>query len=126
MIKTGADPVALTVSILAGMADACAKRDCRLVVMKFGCFLFPDRPGTRERHEAFSAEFSRRLKVPFLDLDAEFAALGFEAAHLLTGNRDGHWNAFGHLQTGEILHRFLGKNGFLNRKKTAETQKRGK
>ena len=111
--KSATDPIVLTVSILAGMAEACAEQDCRLVVMKFGCFLFPDRPRTRERNGAFSTEYSRRLKGAFLDLDAEFEASGFDAVHLLTGNRDGHWNAFGHLQTGQILYRFLANHGLL-------------
>jgi len=111
----GLDGIELTLAIVEAMNRECKKRHCRLVIMKFGAFLY-----TRERHSqdvvdfmgemnrVFHALVGERLPdTPYLDLDRQFTERGISAKRLLEGNDDGHWNAFGHKVTAEALHEFL-------------------
>ncbi len=107
VIESGADPVDLTVEIMQAMSRECAGRHCQFIVMKFGNFLHPNDPRWDETAGRFNDEISNRLGLPYLDLDAEYAARGVTARELLEGNDDGHWNAHGHRVSAEILHDFL-------------------
>jgi len=113
-ISTTADPIDLTVAILRKMGEECAARHCKFVFMKFGmfhqAFHTPDFIGWNER---LIAETPRLPNVYLLDLDAAFAARKVSQDELLRGNFDGHWNAFGHQVTAEILETFLVENHLL-------------
>ena len=52
----------------------------------------------------------------YLDLDEKFLERKITLDQLVVGNDDGHWNAFGHQVTAEILREFLFENGLLNAK----------
>ena len=92
----------------------CRKRNCRLVVMKFGRFVDPTFKGLSDVEEKFESKFDRlRDRVPYLDLDEEFQKRKLRTKFLVAGNEDNHWNDFGHEQVGVILGEFLEQHGLL-------------
>jgi hypothetical protein len=107
VIESGADPVDLTIAIMQEMSRECANHQCRLVVMKFGNFLWPGDPRFDARAKRINEGVSKRLGLAYLDLDAEYTTRGVTAGELLEGNDDGHWNAHGHRVSATILHDFL-------------------
>lgn len=108
-IQVDADPLELTVAIIAKMADECKSQQCRLVVAKFGLFVDPE---LVERDRQFKQQMEQ-LDLLFLDLDQAYTDRGITTEQLLSGNNDGHWNAFGHRQTAIILHDFLSTAGLI-------------
>ena len=112
------DPVEITIAIIERMSDECRKRNCRLLVMKFGRFL----PGISGNPHIQSAEtrLERRLngqrKIPYFDLDDEFTAHGISSITLLRGNDDGHWNATGHRLVADYLYDAIVKHALLGSK----------
>lgn len=113
MIFANSDPIDLTLSIIDAIAKACASKDCRFVVMKFGTFLRPQDPKLLEWESRLESRLAPRVDLRYLDLDEEFAAQGYTLEQLLNGNNDGHWNAFGHHKVGLILYKFLLKEKLL-------------
>ena len=108
------DPVELTVSILGGICDSCASRACKIVLMKFGIFLAPKLPYALELEARFlRAKEVADLPMIYFDLDGRFREQGIAAEPLLAGNDDGHWNAFGHRKTAELLEEFLSQQGLV-------------
>ena len=107
VIESATDPVDLTLAIIRALGRSCSEHGCRLVVMKFGNFLRAGDP----RWQAVSARFEDGIKkqagLPYLDADAEYIARKITPQELLEGNDDGHWNAYGHRVSAEILHEFL-------------------
>ena len=110
---SNADPIDLTVAIIAQMATECDKRNCRLVVMKFGLFLFPDNRDFMELDRQCERQVLESPGILYLDLDYEFAKRGLTLEILTEGNHDQHWNALGHRETGMILYQFLVDAGQL-------------
>ena len=114
--KTGltstVDPFELVVAIIEAMSRRCAEHNCRLVVMKFGTFVDPSDEALLDLERRFETRFER-LTGPYLDLDEAFAERGLRYRELVAGNKDNHWNAFGHRQVGVILHEFLKREGLL-------------
>jgi hypothetical protein len=113
-VPTKADPIDLTVAILAEMGKQCADRDCDFVFVKFGmfhqAFHTSDFLGWNER---LIAETPPLAHVHLLDLDEAFTERQISQDELLLGNYDGHWNAFGHEAVAQILERFLREQGLL-------------
>ena len=114
VIESSADPIDLTVKIMQAMGKECAEHQCPLIVMKFGNFLHPNDPQWDGTAGRFSEEIGDRLGLPYLDVDAEYAARGVTPRELLEGNDDGHWNAHGHQVSAQILYDFLAKRGYLH------------
>ncbi|MCH7730750.1 hypothetical protein IID21_04535 [Patescibacteria group bacterium] len=106
-ITTRAEPLDLTMAIIAKMDEECSQRDCRLIVMKFGRFLTTDYPQLNNLSDRVDTRFAMELHAGYLDLDAQFDSRAVTCHQLLVGNDDGHWNAFGHKLTADILHGFL-------------------
>lgn len=107
--KSEVDPLDVTLALIERMDAECARHDCRLVVMKFGRFLpeHQDNPELIRYERQLEVDLIDRLEIPYLDLDAQFAARQVSAEALLEGNDDGHWNAEGHRLVAELLHAFL-------------------
>lgn len=107
----------LAIAILRQMAIDCEKHNCKLVIMKFGAFYYRHDPETRgnstlqqalaRRDQTFHDALTGHPSIHFFDLDEAFETHGLDLPSLLEGNHDGHWNAFGHRQVGEILHSWL-------------------
>jgi hypothetical protein len=102
-----ADPMDLVCAILHRMLQACRERGAKLVVMKFGEFLAPDRPDYQELTKRIESLAEASSDTYFLDLDLAYLARGITQPQLLDGNDDGHWNAFGHDVSADILFEFL-------------------
>jgi lysophospholipase L1-like esterase len=115
VLRADADPLELTLKIIVKMAEVCAARGCKLVVMKFGVFLWPDIPVLRVAEQHVADKVGQFPATSYLDLDGGFERHGVSASQLLTGNNDDHWNAYGHEVTAEILHEFLADRGLLQR-----------
>jgi hypothetical protein len=75
--------------------------------MKFGRFLYPDHAEAAQFEAKFETLLAEGDHPYYLDLDDAFAERAIPAGRLLEGNDDGHWNAYGHRVTAEILHEFL-------------------
>lgn len=104
----------LTFAIIERMAQECLQRNCRLVVMKFGRFLFPENPMVLEVDEVVKNYFMTKDRgVYFLDMDDRYIDRGISTQSILEGNDDGHWNAYGHQVTAEILQKYLLESGLL-------------
>jgi len=122
-LKCNADEVGLTVALIERMAETCAERKCRLVIMKYGAFHyrhhaeFRDVPAVQaaltKREAQFREPLLRNRNIVLLDLDQEFEARGLSLDELLAGNFDGHWNADGHQHVATILYQFLVKHKLL-------------
>ena len=112
--QSGTDPITLTVAIMKAIADECATLDAPLVIMKFGMYLQPSEPSFQTFDRQFTERFSQLSNVHYLDLDAEFARRRFSKQQLIEGNDDGHWNAFGHLVTANVLENFLKDQSLLD------------
>lgn len=108
-IKVDADPLELTVAIIAKMLEECQSREAQLVVAKFGLFLDPT---LAETDREFKQQMDT-LDLLYLDLDQAYTDRSITTEQLLVGNNDGHWNAFGHRQTAVILHEFLAEAGLV-------------
>ena len=107
-VATEADPLELTVAILERMQEECRQRNCRLVIMKFGRFIDPDSEDLAAQERAFQAGCAARIPgAAYFDLDQAFADHGALPERLVEGNHDGHWNAYGHRVTAELLGEFL-------------------
>ncbi|MFP6620367.1 MAG: SGNH/GDSL hydrolase family protein [Pirellulaceae bacterium] len=112
----------LAITILKRMAAECEKRNCRLVVLKFGTYLDPaTRVQTKNMIDTLaeiSVQFSAALKLipnlAYLDLDEQFSArdLTFEEIGIVP-SRDYHWNANGHEAVASILATFLSNEGII-------------
>ncbi|MCH8829591.1 MAG: SGNH/GDSL hydrolase family protein [Planctomycetes bacterium] len=110
-IRSKEDPLEITIAIIERMNDECRKRNCRLIVMKFGQFL-PGADATpyfQNANRRLRAELNGRMKIPYFDLDREFSAGGISTDTLIRGNDGGHWNARGHRLVAEYLYKYLGK-----------------
>ena len=108
IVNSAADPIDMTVAIIGEMSTECVARSIPLVFMKFGLFLRPHEDQLRELDENLSERLRTAApELSILDLDQEFATRGTAAAELLKGNDDGHWNAYGHALTADILRGFL-------------------
>ncbi len=108
------EPIRLTTSILQGISDACAERDCQLVLMKFGIFLAPELPYAINLERGFvQAKDQAALQLSYLDLDRAFRERKLDTPSLLEGNDDGHWNAYGHKQVAILLQEFLQQQDLL-------------
>ena len=90
-----------------------AERECQLMVMQFGNFIFPERTDSIKLRSLITAAFPELTNIAYLDLDGEFQAANLTASELIGDNRDHHWNAHGHRKTAEILYRFLQENQLL-------------
>jgi len=110
-VTTRAHPLRLTAAILAEMHAVCERAGAELVVAKFGRFLHPEREVGKAGEEMLKEFVLELADVPYLNLDAAYAERGLDRAALTEGNRDGHWNAFGHEQTAAIVHEFLAARG---------------
>ena len=102
-----ASPIELTIAIMKEMERACSQHACQLVVMKFGRFLLPEDTKIAKEDQLIKTAVKKQLRVPYLDLDEQYREREITPDELLHGNNDGHWNAFGHRVTAEILHQFL-------------------
>ena len=108
------DPFDMVVTLIEAINTACRSHNCRLVVMKFGRFADPKHQGLLEIERRFEAAFAAcRKRIPYLDLDAEFARRNIRPKLLVAGNEDDHWNQFGHEQAGMILGEFLDEHKLL-------------
>ena len=112
MEETEVEPVPLTLAIFKGMAKQCAEHDAKLVIMKFGRFLNQSEEVV-DREREFADELATWDDVHYLDLDAAFDQREHSQEALTEGNHDGHWNAFGHQVTAEILGQFLHEQGLI-------------
>ena len=120
----------LAITILKRMAAECDKRNCRLVVFKFGTYLDPaTRAKTKNMIDTLmevSDQFGEALKLipnlAYLDLDEQFAArnLTFEEIGVVP-SRDYHWNANGHEVVASILATFLSRRGIIDTPNAATT-----
>ena len=122
LVKTNADPVELTVAIIAKMAEACLSRGGQFVLMKFGMFTHVNSGDDvlLRRNEQFVELVQLNQKLKYLDLDDAFAHQGLIKEDLLKGNDGFHWNALGHRQTASILYRFLVNQGLASEILNAE------
>lgn len=113
-VTSRARQLSLTLAIIQAMADECTIRDVRLIVAKFGAFLQPESHRMRDWDKEISTRMADdAASIFYLDLDKRFADGGISREQLLEGNDDGHWNAFGHEQVGEIMFEFMNKQGLL-------------
>ena len=115
-IRGKEDALEITIAIIERMNDECRKRNCRLVLMKFGQFL-PEigmTPRNQEANRRLKRELAGRMRIPYFDLDDVFTAQGISAETLLRGNDDGHWNEKGHRLVANYLYDFLDKNELLD------------
>ena len=108
-----AGPAELTLAIMDQIRHECSQRKCKLVVMKFGEFLSTD-PEFRALNEQIESDFDSPPEVSFVDLDVAYSARGITQTQLIEGNDDGHWNAFGHQVSAEILYEFLLSENLLD------------
>lgn len=107
----------LAIAILRRMAAVCDDHGCPLVVMKFGAFRFRHDTQTSriqkllqsltERETVFQDALTGHPGLLLFDLDEAFEKRQLNLQSILEGNHDGHWNAFGHQQVGELLHEWL-------------------
>ncbi len=102
-----ADPIAITLAIMKAMSQECQLRGATFVIMKFGRFLRPTLPMLLADERVIEKEVRSWSGTYYLDLDQQFELAGLSAEQLTTGNSDGHWNAYGHQVTAEILGEFL-------------------
>ena len=113
-IESPVEHLELVVRVIEEIERECRKRNCRLVVMKFGRFVDPTFQGLSDVEQKFESKFARlRDRVPYLDLDEEFQKRKLRTKFLVAGNEDNHWNDFGHEQVGVILGEFLEQHGWL-------------
>lgn len=102
------NPVKLTIAIVEAMADECNAIDSELLVLKFGEYLFPGNEAMRESSQMLAESIdSIGEDVTFIDLDEMYQAQSISSARLISGNDDGHWNAFGHQFTADVIFDFL-------------------
>lgn len=114
MQHSRADPVTLTAAILQAMQSRCREHGCHLVILKFGEFLARDEEEAALYREIAEALESRLpADADYLDWDAEFSKRSIPVSDVLSGNDDGHWNAYGHQITAEVLYQFLKDRGLL-------------
>lgn len=107
-IVSSANPLELTVAIVEQTARVCDQHDCSLVFIKFGMFMNAFHTPDFEQIAAYIGQRVPRVSnTHYLDLDAAFNERGLATERLLEGNYDGHWNAFGHGETADILYEFL-------------------
>lgn len=100
----------LTLAIIEAVAKVCEDRNAQLVVLKFGAFLHPGNLEMQESSTQLATRISGFSKsVAFIDLDEIYVKRGINLNQLVLGNKDGHWNAFGHNVTAEILLEFITK-----------------
>lgn len=118
--KMTVDPIALSLSILRGVAELCHERKTRLLVIKFGAFLRNveqnqwDTPLRRDAEKQLMVGL--RVDVPHavvLDLDAAYAEQKVSADELTRGGDRWHWNALGHRITARVVEKFIIKNKLL-------------
>ena len=109
----GLDPLKTTVPLILGIEELCRKNHARMILMTFGAFGEPD-PKNLEavRWMARSLHYELRMAMTetdleVVDVDAAFAARNITTESVWEGNRDRHWNAYGHSLVGEILHSYL-------------------
>lgn len=114
--KSELNRIGLTLAILKEMAKQCSRRNCQFVIMKFGRFLNLDDPRLPSWEVRLESELESLHPLFYLDLDEKFLERKITRDQLVVGNDDGHWNAFGHQVTAEILREFLFENGLLNAK----------
>ena len=101
------DEIAITLAIMKAMSQECKQHGATLVVMKFGRFLLPSSPILLGDEQVIEEEIGTWPDTLYFDLDREFEAEGLSVERLTSGNSDGHWNAFGHQATAEMLYEFL-------------------
>ena len=116
----------LVIAILRRMAAECEEHGCPLVVLKFGAFYFRHNPETvgvqelqrslTDRETVFRDALNRHPGLWLFDLDEAFEKRGLDWNAILEGNHDGHWNAFGHRQVGELLHEWLAEKKLIEQK----------
>ncbi|WP_404307318.1 SGNH/GDSL hydrolase family protein [Neorhodopirellula lusitana] len=112
--RSNAEPLPLTLAIVRAMANECARRDVRFVLAKFGMFLDLKFPPLDELDAQFTVAMADQAPtVFFLDLDRAFVEAGISREQLTEGNDDGHWNAFGHQQTSDILLQFMNEKDLI-------------
>lgn len=113
--RSPVDPVTLTAAILRAMQQRCRQHGCPLLIVKFGEFL-----AESEQESAMYAQIGQGLegRLPpdahFLDWDRMLSDRSIPVSDVLSGNNDGHWNAWGHQFTAEVLHQFLDEQGLLD------------
>lgn len=107
-------PLAITLALTGAIREECRRIGARLVLLKFGVFGHEENPIAKD----FSAEFLTALgerfpDLPVLDLDAAFVERGLTHEQMFNGNRDRHWNAFGHGVVAGLLREHLERTGLL-------------
>ncbi len=108
------DPLKQSVRLIERMAGGCRERGVRLLVMKFGAYMFyEDQPG-----DEIDRKFRERVEslpgVDYFDLDAAFRELGVSSDKLKAGHA-AHWDAEGHQLASDALRRRLEQGGLLHR-----------
>ena len=102
------EALSLTTIIIKAMVRLCQQSGCRLVVMKFGCWPGPVKPGIASWDKRLEQHMARDLPgVSYLDLDRALADGDMSGEQLTRGNREGHWNARGHEEVARHLGAFL-------------------
>jgi hypothetical protein len=112
-----ADPIDLTVELIAKIADASRRDGRRFVLVKLGAFLQSLNPPIAMLDRRFEQVRSSRLGAPYLNLDRAFKELGFSKEILTAGNRESFFNKFGHQMTADILYSFLLEEGIVEARK---------
>lgn len=102
-----ADPVSLTLAIVRELAGLCSRQNRPLIVLKFGLFLRPPGADLYQYDRQFKTAMTQMPNLHFLDLDQAFLHRLISKQQLLVGNDDGHWNAFGHRVTAEVLAQYI-------------------
>lgn len=107
-------PLKMAVALTRGILEQCRKIGARLVLMKFGVFGHEDNRIAIEFSDAYLRTVGKRFpEVTVVDLDAEFVERGLSHEQVFGGNKDMHWNAFGHRIVAEVLRVHLETAGLL-------------
>jgi hypothetical protein len=118
-LRTEADPLRLTATLVNRIAQECASRGSAFVPMWFGHFMAPrysaaENAEFREMTEFFRSQIDAAPHVHPLDLDAAYERVGATYDELTRGGADRHWNATGHEISAELLRRHLLDAGLLD------------
>jgi|ETNmetMinimDraft_26_1059896.scaffolds.fasta_scaffold02899_2 lysophospholipase L1-like esterase len=101
-----------TLAIIDKVQTFCKRISAGLLFAKFGAEL------DFQADTLLTLEIQRVLKPiatsHLLDLDQAFAQKNISQEDLLTGNDDGHWNAFGHEKAAEIMMKSILDAAMLN------------
>ncbi len=106
------NPLRLAAPLIARMARGCREHGARLLLMKFGLYMFSEGQPGDVADTKFRELIEPMTDVAWFDLDAELARRGLTPAQLKSGPQN-HWDAAGHRHVAEALRDHLAAGGLF-------------